>query len=289
MDLSFLPCKISDAAYKLELDKLYEIRLRSGFPIKVCYDGDYTYLTNNGISKTSSEAILCTQNMIEEIVERVTEHSLYAFNDQLRKGYIDANNGIRIGVAGKCVFEDEQLITIKSYSSLNIRIPHQVFGCAKHILNKIIFNGDVLNSLIVSPPFFGKTTILKDIAVSLNEQQRGPILIIDERGEFNSITGENIDLIKYSDKLFAFNIGVRSMSPKIVITDEIVGSSDWNCVNSVVNSGVKIIASCHAKSMEDLKRKDGFLNNIFDRYVLLKNYFFNSNLVEFYNGEYLKL
>ena len=105
----------------------------------------------------------------------------------------------------------------------------------------------------------------------LNKYSDKSILIIDERGEFSEVAGANIDKIKYSDKLYAFNYGIRSLSPDIVITDELVSESDGECIKSAKNSGIKIIASCHAENIEDLKSKSFFCENMFYRYILLKN------------------
>ena len=123
----------------------------------------------------------------------------------------------------------------------------------------------------MSPPFKGKTTILKDLCRKINDNSDKAILLIDERSEFRNISGKNIDRVENSNKLYAFSYSVRSLSPEIVITDELSEKSDFLCAQSVVNSGVKIIASCHAACIEDLISKDYFIKNIFDRYVFLSN------------------
>ena len=130
---------------------------------------------------------------------------------------------------------------------------------------------EIMNSLIISPPSFGKTTILKDIIEKYNEKISKPILIIDERGEFADVDGENIDRVVYSNKLYAFTCGIRSMSPSIVFTDEIVTSLDWDCVKSASNCGVKVVASCHGASIEDVVSKPFFCKGIFERYFILES------------------
>lgn len=289
MNLSFLPLNIRQALSNLNLEDVYEIRLRKGFAIKILYNGNFLYLVNNGVSKLREQAIICDDYAIDEIINIVTEHSLYAFNEQICKGYLRADNGIRIGLGGECVVDNDKIITIKNFSSLNIRIPHQVKGCAKKIINSIIVDNNVLNTLIISPPLFGKTTILKDVACFLNELNIGTIMIIDERGEFESIKGENIDFIRYLDKCKAFNLGIRALAPRVIITDELLGGEDWKCIDSAVNSGVKIIASCHAKNIKELKLKNGFKDKLFDRYVLLRDCNFNNQQIDVYNEDFIKL
>lgn len=272
MDLLFLPNKCLDAIKKINIDLLYEIRLRTGFPIKVNYNNQILYLSYNGVCNDTSYAIICNNSDILEIINNVTERSLYAFNDRVKEGYLPYKYGVRIGLAGECVFSDNKIQTIKNFTSLNIRIPHQIKNCSKSLVDKIISqNGLIHNSLIISPPFLGKTTLLKDIAIRLNELKNLSILIIDERGEFAEINGENIDKITFSNKTFAFNNGLRSLSPNVVITDELSNNDDWLCVKNAINSGVRIVASCHSDSIENLTNKDFFIKNIFDRYFILSN------------------
>ncbi len=266
--MDFLPEKIILAIQKLDLNKLYNMRLRINQPIILNYGFEKSFLSPNGVAKNKVDSIICDSEDIFYIVDRVTKRSIYAFNERIKCGFINAEGGVRIGLSGECVFDKNGIVTIKNFDSLNIRIPHKIEGCAKNVfkLFESKFNKSIL---IVSPPFCGKTTILKDLAEQINSKSEKNILIIDERGEFDSIKGENIDCIKFSDKLFAFEYGIRVMSPDIVITDELCSASDWNCAKKVVDSGVNIIASCHSSSFEDLKSKDYFIPNIFDKYVIL--------------------
>ncbi len=268
MDLKFLPEKIRQALNSLDFDFLYEIRLRIGYPIKINYKEKSFYLSKIGTTLQYNEAIICTLDDINSIINYSTEHSLYAFNDKIKDGYLTIENGIRIGICGECVYSNNCLQTIKNFSSLNVRFPHEIDGCANKLFEKI-FNNSINNTLIVSPPFLGKTTLLKDIALKFNNLNKFSVLIIDERGEFENIKGENIDKIKYCDKYYAFNYAVRSMSPAIIITDELITKSDWTCAYNVVSSGIKIVASCHSDGIENLRRKEHFIKDIFDRYVIL--------------------
>ncbi len=270
MDISFLPARyISALSYNVDMDKLSELRMRVGFGVSCIYKFKKSFLSNSGVTLFSDMAIVCTDDDIKEILNNVTEYSVYAFNDMIKQGFLTTKTGIRIGLAGECVCENGQIITIKNINSLNIRIAKNVKNCSSEIIKYVYNKGSVNNSLIISPPAFGKTTILKDLAQRLNSLTKLSILIIDERGEFETIKGVNIDKISYSDKLYALTRGVRTMSPDVVITDEISSINDWKCVLNAVNSGVKIIASCHGATPIDLQCKDFYSNGLFDRYIFL--------------------
>ena len=190
-------------------------------------------------------------------------------SDPLKKGYLPGNNGVRVGIAGRCVTDNDCVITIKDITSLNVRLPHQILGSANMIYNKLYLS-NIDNTLIVSPPFMGKTTLLKDLIRLFNENYSN-ILVVDERGEFAGIKGKNIDKISFSTKQFAFDVGLRTMSPDIVVMDELCTKNDWESASFAVNNGVKLIATTHALDENQLKRKNYFINGVFDRYVLLDN------------------
>ena len=286
MKLKFLPEQLRQALNKLDLNLLYEIRLRVGYPVKLNYKNEVLYLSIYGMTSNKNDAIICTFNDVDYIIKYSTEHSLYAFNDKIKEGYLTVENGVRIGICGECVYSNNVLQTIKKFSSLNVRISHEIYGCSNQIFKHVLENEFINNTLIVSPPFLGKTTLLKDIALKLNDINKYSILIIDERGEFENITGENIDSIKYCDKYYAFNYGIRSMSPSIIITDELVNESDWKCAYNVVASGIKIIASCHGDNIMNLCKKEFFNKYVFDKYVILSKD--NFGIIEnVYNREFL--
>ena len=264
-----MPKEILLGLEKINTDKLFEIRLRKGYPITVFYSGKRAYLGCSGITYNEKTSIKCDDNAIDGIVKKITEYSFYAFNENVKKGFLTTKDGIRVGVAGECVYGDK-LITIKNFSSLNIRIPHNIDGSSDGFFGKIHVNDFFFNTLIVSPPFCGKTTVLKDVAKKINDNYSINVLMIDERGEFSCVGGKNIDSIKFSDKPYAFEYGIRSMSPDVIITDELSGKDDWLFVERAINSGVKVISTCHAASLNDVLQKDYYIKGVFDRYVVLK-------------------
>lgn len=286
MDLSFLPINVVSAINKLDFNKLYELRLRCGFPVVVNYDFKRFYLSDYGVSLVKNSAILISNENICEIIDNLTEKSIYAYNDRIKQGYLTSKDGIRVGIAGECVFDKENIVTIKNFSSINIRIPHDVLGCSNYIYRYVYNDRKVNNTLVISPPGFGKTTILKDLAMKISDENLFNVLIIDERGEFINVKRENIDVISYSDKLYSFSYGIRSMAPDLIITDELYGEKDWECVLNASNSGIKIISSCHGKNLLDVLNKKYFIKGVFDRYVIL-NDDGNAGVVKnVYDGEF---
>lgn len=273
MLLDFLPKKIYDPLSVLGVNYVYEIRIRLGFSVKINYKGEFYFLTETGecVKEKSGrvDLVVADGQEISEIIDKVTQRSIYAFNDRIKSGFITGESGERIGLAGDCVVENGKIITIKNLTSLNVRVPHSIENCSDKLFPFICCGSDVKNTVIVSPPFCGKTTILKDLAKKLNDKNAGSIMIIDERGEFADVKGENIDKISFSDKEYAFSFGLRALSPDIVITDELFGEKDWRFCSEAVSCGIKIIASVHAGNIDELKSKNYFVKNVFFRYVVL--------------------
>lgn len=214
-----------------------EIRLRIGKGIVI-----------KGASDRSTLPYTVKRADIENIIARATKNSLYAYQDYISKGFLPYAGGVRIGLAGKGVAENGKLVTIRDISSLNIRVPHEIRGCAaplRHITD------DFQSTLIVSPPFAGKTTLIRDMARAL--ALKYDITVIDERDEIcGGIggAGDFGDVISGVDKSLATEGAIRSLAPEIIVMDELFPEKDGALVESVVRAGVKILASVHADSFE---------------------------------------
>ncbi len=279
---SLLPRTILDAVNKLNVSKLYEIRLRLNAPVMVNAAGEYFYLNIHGVSRDKEGVILCTRSDIEYIMSKASNDSMYTVNDQLVNGYIAYRGGIRIGVAGEFVYVGNQIKTIKNIQSLNIRIPHEVHNCSLHCLRYIQQGRGIYNTLVVSPAGAGKTTFVRDLAKQiLNINSKLNILIIDERSEITGISqgiaifnNPNCDILSNCKKSYAFDNGIRSLRPDVIITDEL-SIRDFDSVANALTCGVKVIATIHADSIWDLKNKPDFLDilqkKLFDRYILLSS------------------
>lgn len=277
--LRVLPVKIANEVKSFLLkDSIQEIRIKVNKPVI--------------INLSSKEVILnsiVTLDDIKQILVRVSNYSLYAYEEEIKQGYITIKGGHRIGIAGECVLSQGEVRTIRNISSLNIRICREVKGCSNEVMKFITENNRVFNTLIVSPPKCGKTTILRDIArnisngMPINSLMGKKVSIIDERSEiascFNGIpqldVGIRSDILDNCLKKDGMIMAIRSLSPDILICDEIGTDGDMEALNMAFNSGVNIIVSIHGYSIEDIYRrrifKDLLENSILDRIIVLSN------------------
>ena len=167
---------------KLDYDKLYEIRLRVGRPLFLTYDGGECFLRKPG-----QEQYLVTTEDLKETLEYVTGYSLYAYEDEIRQGFISVQGGHRVGVTGKVVLDRGRIMGMKYISCINVRLAHEIQGCADKVMPYIRTEKWVANTLIISPPRCGKTTLLRDIIRQLSNgwanTQGLTIGVVDERSE----------------------------------------------------------------------------------------------------------
>ena len=279
MQLNFLPNKINSAISYLNYNYLYEIRLRIGFPIKIIYDNKLDYLYRNE-DKSFNNKILCLKTDVDYIIDKLTDSCLYAFSDMIENGVLVSNEGHRVGLCGEFSVTKNNKLNYRKISSLNIRIPHEIFNCGKYIYDKLLID-NLKSVLIISPPLFGKTTLLKDLIRIINQNKNINILVLDERGELVNVLGENVDKLSLVDKSFGLNIGVRNLSPQLIVMDELMNDFDMLSVKNLINSGINVIATCHGKDINDLLNKQWFLSGYFDYYVLINE--FNKQII--YNRE----
>ena len=259
-ELSLLPAEV--------IDSLEEIRLRCGQRGSIHFSGKEKSLTK----LISKEDLLHTLN-------NLIKHSYYAYEEDLAKGFVTISGGHRVGICGKAVIKDGEPTLIKEISSMNIRFAKEIIGCANSIIPRIIRDNRPLNTLIVSPPGCGKTTLLRDIARILSIRNI-KVAICDERSEiagmYNSISsfnlGPRVDILDGCDKTHGIPMLIRSMSPDVIITDEIGKPTDINSIIQCKNAGVKLITSIHGSSIDDLKNSplnQVIHNQSFDNIIFL--------------------
>lgn len=286
-----------------DFDKLQEIRLRVDCPLLVIYNNkEYFINSSSKLASDNKDLYYINKNEIRETMEYISNYSLYAFEEELRQGFITITGGHRVGIAGKTVLEDNRIKSIKHISFINIRLSHQVKGCADHILPYIVDERgeECYNTLIISPPRCGKTTLLRDMIRQLsdgNERRKGfSIGVVDERSEIGACymgvpqndLGIRTDVLDCCPKARGMIMLIRSMSPRIIAVDEVGSEEDIRAIAYVMNCGCKLIATVHGSSMEDVKSKPVLeklmRDGLFERYILMNNQKRVGNIVQVYDG-----
>lgn len=276
-----LPSNIFNAIdTRLNYNELNEIRLRAGQPVVVFISGRPYYLAETGVTTSLDKAITITKMDIENVIFNASGFSIYSVNEQIKKGFIIVEGGIRIGICGSVVCENEQIKTITDFSSLNIRIPHEVKNCCLPVFAQLVGEYNVRNTLILSPPGCGKTTFIRDFVYQLSERNYClNVLILDERGEIfangQMRVGKFADVLSFINKKEGFENGIRAMCPNLIVTDELGFDKDIEALKYAMNCGVSVVATVHASNIEELKNKQGFkdllVNKYFSRYVILSS------------------
>lgn len=258
VNLSFLPPEIFAALQNVNLNYLNEIRLRCGQPVIIQYRGEYKYINGYGTTEDMSKALFCRN--AEEVLNAAICGNVFVYSEQLKNGFVTLDGGIRVGIAGEYVMQGGEIVTIKRATSLNIRIPHDVYGAADGLF-EAVFGETIKNTLIFSPPGFGKTTILRDLARNISKNSSKSVLVFDERNEIAAIGGEGrgfdlgkcCDVVRGGDKETAFKNAIRVMRPEVILTDELYGDGDCQAVKFAVDCGISVIASSHITDRQKLK------------------------------------
>lgn len=266
-----------------DFEKLQEIRLRVNGPLMVVYNHREAFISQEGrmISKEQG-AITVSYAQIRETMEYISDYSLYAYEDEIRQGFITIQGGHRVGIAGKIVLEDGKIRNIKYISFINIRLSHQIPGCADTVMPYIKSGKDIYHTLIISPPRCGKTTILRDIIRQISQSPDGiNVGVVDERSEIAACylgvpqndVGIRTDVLDCCPKADGMMMLIRSMSPQVIAVDEVGSRKDLEAIEYVINCGCKLIATVHGSSVDDLRSRPILRRlveeRLFERYVVL--------------------
>jgi stage III sporulation protein AA len=270
----------------LNFEQLYEIRLRVGQPFLVVYQGKEYFMDNLG-NLSGREAYRVTYGDIRESLEHIAGYSLYAYEEELRQGFLTVQGGHRVGVAGKTILEEEKIKGIKQIAYMNVRLAHEIKGCADQVIPYLYEGNQICHSLIISPPCCGKTTLLRDLIRQISngwEKHRGQTVgVVDERSEIagcyqgvpQNDLGIRTDVLDCCPKAEGMMMLIRSMSPKVVAVDEIGDDKDIRAIESVLRCGCTLVATVHGNSIEEVKKKPllaQIMNQeIFQRLILLEN------------------
>ena len=252
-----------------DADYIEEVRIRINNPITVAIRGKEYFLNPMGHRTLNiKEARLVTGEEIDCILNHICKCSVYAFRDELKEGYVTVPGGHRIGLAGEVVVDETgQIVTIKYVTFMNIRISHQILGVADGVIPFLFDEGKLKNSLIISPPGCGKTTMLRDVVRQLSKgsykREAYKVGVVDERNEIaggykgmpQNDLGPRTDVISCLSKKQAMLMLIRSMSPQVLALDEIGGKEDIEAIKYAIKCGVKIVATVHAGSKEELLNK----------------------------------
>ncbi len=251
------------------LCSLEEIRLRAGKPLVLKVgDDDFAINPPREVTRNLMDGYIISPEDIFRTIASISDNSLYAFAEEIRRGFITIPGGHRVGLAGQVIVENYDVKNMKNFSGICFRVAREVKGCASPLLKKISSSsGRVDNTLIISPPRCGKTTILRDLARLLSTGGDGltphNVVIVDERSELAGTyqgiaqldVGLRTDILDACPKGLGMVMAIRSLSPQIIITDEIGSEEDVKAINACINAGVTVITSIHASSLEELEAR----------------------------------
>ncbi len=224
---------------------------------------------------------LCNTEEILNILQSICENSIYTYQKQIAEGFVTIQGGHRVGISGSCVIENGKVININYINSLNFRISRQVLGAGKKVLKHILNleERNLYNSLIISPPGAGKTTLIRDIVRQVSSGIKDykfkglNVGLVDERGEIAALykgvpqndVGVKTDVIENVSKAIGMRMLIRSMAPQVIVADEIGNYEDVEAINYAICSGCKGIFTAHGSSFDDI-----YLNPVLKNLINVK-------------------
>jgi stage III sporulation protein AA len=274
--LHFLPKKIADLINQIppnQKEELEEIRIRIDRPIEITMKGDPCFLS-----------YIIQPDDAFQLMNKISQFSIYALEEELKRGYITVAGGHRIGLAGKVILENGMVKAIRDISSFNIRIAREKVGIAESII-PFIYQGNWVNTMIIGPPQTGKTTLLRDMARIISTGTEAipasKVGVVDERSEIagcvNGVPqltfGTRLDVLDACPKAEGMMMLIRSMSPEVLVVDEIGRKEDAEAIQEAVHAGIKLIMTTHGTSIEEITKRPSLREiisqKIFKRFVIL--------------------
>lgn len=260
--------------------QLMEIRLRTKQPIILSLDDSEVFLTETGHLTTQvQKAELLSAQEMEQILKHICRYSFYAYEEEMKKGYISAEGGFRVGIAGEVVLDTQGNVrNIRYISSINIRIAHEKKGAAQQVIPWLYQNGKLYNTLLVSAPGCGKTTLLRDIIRLVSDGNAyapgKTVGVVDERSEIAGCVqgvaqndlGLRTDVLDGCPKAEGMQMLLRSMAPEVVAVDELGGQADVKALQQVLKCGCSVVATVHGEDLDSMTEKP-FWKALFDQKI----------------------
>ncbi len=260
--LRVLPREIAN---NLEQEKIEEIRIRANKNIILKY-----------IDREEVTEYIPSQRDLLSALQIFCDNSIYSYQSQICNGFITLMGGHRVGITGNVAMKDGVVTNINYISSLNIRIAKEIFGASDEVITKVLENGKINNTLIMSPPGCGKTTVLRDLIRNISNLGF-TVSLIDERGEIAAMykgipqndVGLRTDVLDNVSKSLGMRMAIRTMAPQIISTDEIGTKDDVEAINYGICSGVKGIFTAHGNDIDELKLNNS-LNKLYEEKIFNK-------------------
>ncbi|HOP71694.1 stage III sporulation protein AA [Thermoclostridium caenicola] len=289
---SYLPDRLKRVVSRMDPGKaagLEELRINAEMPLVGVFSGFDCFIAADGsFTCRHDQAFRVGREEVEELFYRLCEHSVYAYQDDIARGFLTLKGGYRAGICGKAVYQGQTLKGFKDISSICIRIPRELKGCAEPIFPFIrAGRHDICNTLVISPPRCGKTTLLRDLCRIISTGSEAAdfaglrTVIVDERSEIAACyrgvpqndCGPRTDVLDGCRKAEGIEMALRGLSPAVIVVDELGTGQDAESIKMAWNAGARIVATAHAYDINDLRERLGFGILIgeggFERYIVL--------------------